>query len=386
MNEDLLSIATDIVDQARRYGADEADAIRHLLHGVVRAGAARGGRAHHRRRLARGRHPRDQGQAHGHLLDRRPDAGRAGPDGARHRRAGVDLGAGRVRRACRTAPTSPPAPLPNLQLYDERIESLTTDEMRDMALRMEAAAFDYDKRVTNSDGAEMERHADGRGAGEQPRLRRHLPRHRTPHCRSRRSATTPTARSATTTGTRFERALHRLESPEEVGRKAAARAVAKLGARKVATTAVPVVWEAPVARRPAAHRRPGRLRRGALPALDLPRRPRRPAGRVAAVHARPTTRCCRDASARGLSTAKACARGRVPLFEGGRLPHLPLRQLQRPPARRGAPPARPTAASPSAPSPGTTNLVMAAGHADAARHSTPASTRGCCSPTSWASA
>lgn len=45
-----------------------------------------------------------------------------------------------------------------------------------------------------------------------------------------------------------ERALHRLETPEEVGRKAAARAVAKLGARKVDTTAVPVVWEAPVAR------------------------------------------------------------------------------------------------------------------------------------------
>jgi PmbA protein len=45
----------------------------------------------------------------------------------------------------------------------------------------------------------------------------------------------------------FERALHRLESPEEVGRKAAARAVAKLGARKVATKVVPVVWEAPVA-------------------------------------------------------------------------------------------------------------------------------------------
>jgi PmbA protein len=45
----------------------------------------------------------------------------------------------------------------------------------------------------------------------------------------------------------FERALHRLETPEDVGRKAAARAVAKLGARKVATKAVPVVWEAPIA-------------------------------------------------------------------------------------------------------------------------------------------
>ena len=44
-----------------------------------------------------------------------------------------------------------------------------------------------------------------------------------------------------------ERALHRLEDAADVGRKAAARAVAKLGARKVSTTQVPVVWEAPVA-------------------------------------------------------------------------------------------------------------------------------------------
>src|SRR5262249_20893196 len=44
-----------------------------------------------------------------------------------------------------------------------------------------------------------------------------------------------------------ERAVHRLESAEEVGRKAAARAVAKIGARKVGTTHVPVVWEAQVA-------------------------------------------------------------------------------------------------------------------------------------------
>jgi PmbA protein len=45
-----------------------------------------------------------------------------------------------------------------------------------------------------------------------------------------------------------ERALHRLETPEQVGRKAAERAVAKIGARKVGTKVVPVVWENTVAR------------------------------------------------------------------------------------------------------------------------------------------
>src|SRR5690606_23145586 len=45
--------------------------------------------------------------------------------------------------------------LPGLGMFDEAIESLTTEEMRDYALRMEAAMFDADARVTTSDGAEM---------------------------------------------------------------------------------------------------------------------------------------------------------------------------------------------------------------------------------------
>jgi PmbA protein len=136
-------------------------------------------------------------------------------------------------------------PLPNLQLYDERIESVTADEMRDMALRCEAAAFDYDKRVTNSDGCQMEvgrsvvALANSLGfSGSYP---------------STAAAISIEAICDDAEGKKrnddwmtVERALHRLESPEEVGRKAAARAVAKLGARKVQTRVVPVVWEAPV--------------------------------------------------------------------------------------------------------------------------------------------
>jgi PmbA protein len=40
-----------------------------------------------------------------------------------------------------------------------------------------------------------------------------------------------------------ERLFHRLAPPEEVGRRAAARAVRKIGARKVPTREVPVVWD-----------------------------------------------------------------------------------------------------------------------------------------------
>src|SRR4029079_12057897 len=42
-----------------------------------------------------------------------------------------------------------------LQLYDETIESLSVDDMKDIALRAERAAFDFDKRISNSEGAEF---------------------------------------------------------------------------------------------------------------------------------------------------------------------------------------------------------------------------------------
>src|SRR5207249_7564631 len=46
-----------------------------------------------------------------------------------------------------------------------------------------------------------------------------------------------------------ERSFDRLEDPEAVGRQAAERALARLGARKVATREVPIVWENQLAQR-----------------------------------------------------------------------------------------------------------------------------------------
>ena len=119
--------------------------------------------------------------------------------------------------------------------------------MRDYALRLEAATFDADRRVTNSDGAAMEvvraqvalanslgfadsylgtyasmaieAICDDDGRQEAQRQLVH------------RRARSPPPRNA-----------------GEVGRKAAERAVAKLGARKASTKVVPVVWEHTVAR------------------------------------------------------------------------------------------------------------------------------------------
>ncbi len=244
MQEDLLAIAADIVERARRFGADQADAYvasstessvkvrKTKVERILDAGS----------NAASIRVIKDQRTAVCSTSDLTPKA--------------LDA---LVREAVELAKVSEPdehaglperADLafgahPNLQLYDEQIESISTDEMKDAALRCEQAAFDFDKRVTNSDGAEMGvvrsqvALANSLGfAGSYPSTSAMLVVEAI--CddadRKKRNAYWFTT----------ERALHRLETPEEVGRKAAARAVAQLGARKMETKPMPVVWEATV--------------------------------------------------------------------------------------------------------------------------------------------
>lgn len=245
MNENPLSLASDIVDKARRLGADEVDAYvvsstessvqvrRGAVERVVEAGDnAVGIRVIKDKRTAlcstSDLTPRALDQL---VRDAVELASISEPDEYAGLPEREDLAFGFQ---------------PSLQIYDEAIEALTTDEMRDLALRMEAAMFDHDKRVTNSDGAEMGvtraqvALANSLGFGGS-----YVGTH---------AALSIEAICDDSEGKKrndywysAERALHRLESPEDVGRKAAQRAVAKLGARKVGTTAVPVVWEAPVA-------------------------------------------------------------------------------------------------------------------------------------------
>jgi len=248
MNEDTLALASDIVDKARRLGADEVDAYvvsstessvqvrRGETERVVEAGShAVGIRVIKAKRTAICSTADLTPRAIEELVrDAVELASISEPDEYAGLPAREDLALG------------PSWEGPNLQLYDEAIESISTEEMRDFALRMEAAAFDYDKRVTNSDGAEMGvvrsqvALANSLGFGGS-----YIGTH---------AALSIEAMCDDADGKKrndywysAERALHRLESPEDVGRKAAARAVAKLGARKVGTTAVPVIWEAPVA-------------------------------------------------------------------------------------------------------------------------------------------
>jgi PmbA protein len=129
-----------------------------------------------------------------------------------------------------------------LGLYDERIEALSPDEKIRIARTCEAAALAADPRITNTDGATLSTRV-GEVAlvnslgfeGSYPATSISLVA----------EAIADDAEGKKRPGYWFsaERSLSRLADPEEVGRIAARRAVDQLGARKPATTRVPVVFE-----------------------------------------------------------------------------------------------------------------------------------------------
>ncbi|MEX0750058.1 MAG: DNA gyrase modulator, partial [Dehalococcoidia bacterium] len=154
MNEDLRSVASDIVEKARARGADEADA--YIRSGVESSVSVRMGELEKLieagSRSVSIRVIKDKRTAVCNTSDLTPKA--------------LDE---LVQTAVELAKISEPdefAGLPDkadlasdvdiaLQLYDERIESLTVEEMKDIVLRAEQAAFDFDKRINNSEGADF---------------------------------------------------------------------------------------------------------------------------------------------------------------------------------------------------------------------------------------
>ncbi len=330
MNENPLTLASDIVDKARRLGADEVDA--YIVSSTESSVQVRRGDVE--RVIDAGSHAvglrviKDKRTAICSTADLTPQAieelvrdavelaSISEPDEYAGLPDRADLASGN---------------LPSLGMFDEAIEILTTEEMRDYALRMESAMFDSDSRVTNSDGAEMgitrgqvvlanSLGFSGSYVGTMAALSIEAicddadGKKRNDHWYS------------------AERALHRLESPEDVGRRAAQRATAKIGARKVATTTVPVVWEAPVAHDllrilsqaasgEALYRRSTFLaelegQQVASSLLSLTDDPMLD-GRLGS----------RPFDGEGVTSRT------LPLFEGGRVPQLPLRHVQRSPSR-----------------------------------------------------
>jgi PmbA protein len=134
----------------------------------------------------------------------------------------------------------------DLQLYSDDVARLETSVKIDCAKRAEAAALDADPRIFNSEGASFDSNL-GRQAFANSRG--FVGEYATSYCGL---STVPVAREGETMERDYWFTMARdfagLEAPEAVGRKAAARAVRRLGARKVETQKVPVVFEPRTAR------------------------------------------------------------------------------------------------------------------------------------------
>ena len=134
----------------------------------------------------------------------------------------------------------------DLGLYCGDVADLDTAARIDLARRAEDAALTADPRITNSEGASFDSNvgyhafANSLGfAGE----------YQTSYCSL---STVPVAREGDSMERDYWYSLARgasgLENPEEIGRTAAARALRRLGAVKVETQRVPVIFEPRTAR------------------------------------------------------------------------------------------------------------------------------------------
>lgn len=140
----------------------------------------------------------------------------------------------------------PGAPL-DLETWDDAVFNLDADRAVALALETEQAALSRDKRLSNSEGAEL-----GWGFSET-----HLVDSRGRHHHKRATSislwTTPVAEQNGQMERDYwwtsARHLGDLLTPAEVGRIAAERTLRRLGARKPKTTEVPVIYEAPIASR-----------------------------------------------------------------------------------------------------------------------------------------
>jgi PmbA protein len=135
----------------------------------------------------------------------------------------------------------------DLHLYDDDVYSLPGAERIEWARRAEAAALAADPRITNSDGGSFEA-ATGRRV--MANSRGFLGGYRSSYAGI---SAAPLAQDANGQMQRdgwwsSARRLADLDSPESIGKEAARRALRRLGARRVATQRVPIVFAPEVAR------------------------------------------------------------------------------------------------------------------------------------------
>lgn len=134
----------------------------------------------------------------------------------------------------------------DLQLYYDDVYSLSTADRIDYARRAEKAALDADPRITNSEGGTFDA-----AIGYKVLANSHgfIGDYRRSYCSV---SAVPIAQIDDAAMQRdywysVANSLSKLDSPEEVGKIAARRTLRRLGARKVKTAKVPIVFEHTVA-------------------------------------------------------------------------------------------------------------------------------------------
>jgi PmbA protein len=241
---DLRSVATEVVERAIKAGATAADAIAREdteFSTVVRLGQVE-----------------TLKEAGSRGLGLRVFVGRrtASTYSSDFTREGIEKMVQGAIELARVTSEDPFAGLPdpgqlgalstNLKLYYEDVYSLPPSERIEYARRAERAALDSDPRLTNSDGGTFDVSTGHKVLANSLGF---VGESRRSYCSI---AAIPIAQAENGVMQRdfwfsVARTLARLESPEEVGREAARRTLRRLGARKVASTKVPVVLDPLVA-------------------------------------------------------------------------------------------------------------------------------------------
>jgi PmbA protein len=138
------------------------------------------------------------------------------------------------------------AELAELDLYDEQVETLTTEQKIEMALRAEEAARSYSDQIVNFDGGGFD---STRGSAILANSLGFAGEYRGT---SFSISTVPVAGEGGKMQRDYwydvRRKLSQLDSPEQVGIMAAKRTLRKLGARSVPTQTIPVIFEPNIAR------------------------------------------------------------------------------------------------------------------------------------------
>jgi PmbA protein len=134
---------------------------------------------------------------------------------------------------------------PDLDLYDST--RLTTEQQIELAKRVEAAAMSTDERVTNSEGGDFDSSSGRVVLGNSHGFLGEY------QSSSFSMSVSPVATDPETGAMQrdswyaVQRTFSKLDSPEEVGLEAARRTVRKLGAKKVETQRVPVIFDSETA-------------------------------------------------------------------------------------------------------------------------------------------